>query len=123
MELPHKLTILEDGQAAWSYIHKYATYVDLPIPDLVLLDINLPKITGDELFRRMQKDARLCRIPTVMVTSSEMERGSLIKAGLNPKCYILKPLGYSQLRLAFESHQSLNVYASQLKLPAESMFR
>jgi CheY-like chemotaxis protein len=120
--LPHRLTVLGDGADAWLYLQKHGTYTSAPTPDLVLLDLNLPKMGGDEIYQLMKDHPLLALIPVCLVTNSELEREYLVSLGLDAKCYIIKPLRYTSLKDSLACFDSLRPYAAALEPPAESAF-
>jgi two-component system response regulator len=90
------LHVVNDGEAAMEYLHKEAAYADAPRPDLIILDLNLPKLDGREVLREIKQDANLKAIPVVILTLSAAEK-DLIKAyDLGANTYITKPIGFDQ---------------------------
>lgn len=123
VELPHTLFITRDGEAAWRFLHKEAEFSSVPTPDLAVLDLNLPKLNGDELFYMMISDPRLKDIATCVMSGSQLEMQELRRRGLHPTCFLTKPLTYRKLYAALESFNSLQHYAPSLKAPSiDSLF-
>jgi two-component system, response regulator len=107
--LPSDLVVAEDGQEALDYLlgagaHAGRDVSDLPT--LVLLDLNLPKVTGLEVLRRIRGDARTRRLPVVILTTSKEERDIARGYDLGVNSYIRKPVDFKQFAAAIE-HVSL----------------
>lgn len=89
--VPYSLRVLRDGEKAMTFLTEIAGTSQKPFPDLVLLDINLPKLDGHELLRFIKQHERLKQIPVVMFTTSEAQK-DIAKAYRNhANCYITKP--------------------------------
>jgi two-component system response regulator len=89
-----------NGEAAIAFLRKEASYRDAPTPDLVLLDLNLPRKSGYEVLGEIRRDPALARIPTIVLSGSPYESETLRRYGVDPRCYLVKPLEYDALRLA-----------------------
>jgi two-component system response regulator len=89
------LVTLDDGEKALRYLRKEAPYQKAETPDLVLLDLNLPKLSGGELLREIKTDRQLKALPVIVLTSSEEETeiSKCYDEGAN--CYIVKPVDFS----------------------------
>ena len=88
----HQLKVAGDGVEALAILHKQGCYSDEVRPDLVLLDLNLPKKNGFVVLAEMKKDPDLRVIPVVIVTSSAAERDVLECYSLHANCYVSKPI-------------------------------
>ena len=86
-----KLDAVEDGEEALAYLRREAPYADKPTPDLIFLDLNLPKKDGREVLIEIKRDDQLRRIPVVILTTSEAERDVSRAYELHANCYIKKP--------------------------------
>jgi CheY-like chemotaxis protein len=86
-----KLDAVEDGEEALAYLRKQAPYGAAPKPDLIFLDLNLPKKDGREVLFEIKADESLRRIPVVVLTTSEAERDVARAYDLHANCYIKKP--------------------------------
>lgn len=84
-----------DGEEAMDFLHKQGDYEDAPLPDIVLLDLNLPKLNGDKVLKRIKEDEELRRIPVVMLTSSEAEEDIMSTYNLHANAYMTKPVEFS----------------------------
>ena len=91
-KLQNALHVANDGEQALAFLRKAGHYTYAPTPDMVLLDLNLPKMDGFELMDEMQKDQLLQSIPVVILTSSKLDRQMLQRYRIPTDCYIMKPL-------------------------------
>ncbi len=81
-----------DGEEALAYLRRQGSYADVPRPDLILLDLNLPKKNGQEVLSEIKEDPELRRIPVVILTVSEAEADIIKTYNLHANCYITKPV-------------------------------
>lgn len=95
-KLHNRLHHVVDGAQAMAFLHRDAPYADAPIPDIVLLDLNLPGIDGREVLRRIKEDTALRAIPVVVLTSSSAESDVLRTYELLANCFITKPVDFEQ---------------------------
>jgi CheY-like chemotaxis protein len=86
------LTVVEDGVQAMQYLRGEAPYEDAPAPDIVLLDLNLPRKSGLEVLAEIKADRRLRRIPVVVLTTSGAEEDVLRSYDLHANCFVTKPV-------------------------------
>ena len=94
-KLCNKLFIVEDGEEALNYLHnrgKYADPKDAPRPDLILLDLNLPKLDGRQVIERIKNDAKLKTIPIVVLTTSADQEDVVRSYGLGVNSFVTKPV-------------------------------
>ena len=92
----NKLNVVMDGMEAMAYLRNEGNYKDAARPDLVLLDLNLPKKNGREVLEEIKEDPDLKRIPVVVLTISEDEQDILRSYDLHANCYITKPVDLQQ---------------------------
>jgi len=92
----NNLTTVEDGEAAMKFLRRQGPYSKVPRPDLVLLDLNLPKKNGREVLAEIKDDPDLKRIPVVILTVSEAEQDIIKSYNLHANCYITKPVNLEQ---------------------------
>ena len=85
-----------DGVEALAFLRRQGEYAKAPIPDLVLLDLNLPRKDGREVLAEMKQDPQLRLIPVVVLTTSEAENDIVRSYELHANCYITKPVGLEQ---------------------------
>ena len=90
------LHVVGDGEAAMAFLRHTGQYADAPCPDLVLLDLNLPKKDGRAVLAEIKSDKDLQRIPVVILTSSQAEEDILKTYNLHANCYITKPIDLNQ---------------------------
>ena len=88
--------VVEDGEAAMEFLRKQNKYQNVPRPDLVLLDLNLPKKDGREVLAEIKADDDLKRIPVVMLTISKAEEDIIRAYDRHVNCYITKPIDLDQ---------------------------
>ena len=91
-KIHNNLYHVEDGVEAMQFLHRQGEYAHAPHPDLVLLDLNLPRKDGREVLREIKDDPMLRLVPVVVLTTSEAERDLVKSYGLHANAYIVKPL-------------------------------
>jgi CheY-like chemotaxis protein len=90
------LNVVQDGVAALEFLQKRGNYASAFHPDLLLLDLNLPKKGGHEVLNEIKADEKLKRIPVVILTTSQAEEDILKSYNLHANCYIIKPVSFEQ---------------------------
>ena len=90
------LNVVRDGLQAISFLRREGTYAEAPLPDLILLDLNLPRKDGREVLQEIKADPVLMHIPVVVLTTSAAESDVLTTYGLHANCYITKPIDMEQ---------------------------
>lgn len=85
-----------DGVEAMAFLRRQGSYAEAPRPDLILLDLNLPKMNGREVLAEIKEDPELRRIPVVILTVSKAEQDILKSYNLHANCYITKPVDLDQ---------------------------
>ncbi|BAY25375.1 response regulator receiver protein [Calothrix sp. NIES-2100] len=111
------LNVVEDGVEAMAFLRKQDKYAKVPHPDIVLLDLNLPKKDGREVLAEIKGDANLKRIPVVVLTTSQAEEDILKAYNLAANCYITKPVDFDQFVKIIRSIE--NFWFAIVKLPPE----
>ncbi|MBD2385533.1 response regulator [Cylindrospermum sp. FACHB-282] len=111
------LNVVEDGVEAMAFLRKQEKYAKVVHPDIVLLDLNLPKKDGREVLAEMKVDAKLRRIPVVVLTTSQAEEDILKAYNLAANCYITKPVDFDQFVKIVQSIE--NFWFAIVKLPPE----
>jgi two-component system response regulator len=91
-KLKNKLNVVKDGIEAIKFLHKEEEYKNSPTPDLILLDLNLPRKNGQEVLKDVKSDNKLKRIPVIILTTSNAEKDIFESYNLNVNAYITKPL-------------------------------
>ena len=92
----NKLTTVPDGVEALKYLHKVGIYKEAPCPDIILLNLNLPKKDGREVLAEIKGDELFRRIPVIVLTTSKNEADILKAYGLHANCYIVKPVDFEK---------------------------
>lgn len=92
----HELNVVGDGEAALDYLYKRPPYQAVTRPDLVLLDLNLPRKDGREVLSTIKADPSLKSIPVVILTTSQAEEDVLRAYSLSANCYVTKPVDFDQ---------------------------
>ncbi len=95
-KLSNNLYIADDGVEAMNFLRKEGKYADMPRPDLVILDLNLPRKDGREVLAEIKNDDDLKRIPVVILTISKAEEDILRTYNLHANCFISKPIDLDQ---------------------------
>jgi chemotaxis family two-component system response regulator Rcp1 len=90
------LHVVGDGEAAMAFLRRTGKYAGVPRPDLVLLDLNLPKKDGREVIAEVKSDEDLKRIPVVILTTSKAEEDILKSYNLHANCYVTKPIDLNE---------------------------
>lgn len=115
--VPHKVVTVRDGIDAMAYLRKEGEYANASRPDLILLDLNLPKKDGREVLAEIKTDPVLKRIPVVVLTTSKNEDDIIESYNLHVNCYITKSRNLNQL---FQMVKSIEEFwLSTVTLPLE----
>jgi two-component system, chemotaxis family, response regulator Rcp1 len=113
----NRLTVINDGAEALAYLRREGKYSNRNLPDLVLLDLNLPKMDGREVLAEVKSDERLKNIPVVVLTTSSAPEDVMRAYGNHANCYITKPVDLDQFLRVVQSIESF--WLSLVKLPAQ----
>ena len=89
---PVHLSVVEDGEKALRFLYRNAPYTDAPVPELILLDLNLPRKNGAEVLRDIKSDRNLALIPVIILSTSDRETDVVAAYSLHANCYFTKPL-------------------------------
>jgi two-component system, chemotaxis family, response regulator Rcp1 len=92
----NRIHVVEDGVEAINFLRQQGDYADAPRPDLILLDLNLPKKSGREVLAEIKADPNLHLIPVIVLTTSAAEEDILRSYQLHANCYITKPVDLEQ---------------------------
>jgi chemotaxis family two-component system response regulator Rcp1 len=114
-KINHILYHVEDGLKALDFLHKKELYKSAPQPDLVLLDLNLPKISGLQVLSVIKSEEDLKKIPVVVLSISRAEKDIEESYKLNANCYVTKPLDLIEFIDVFERIQ--NFWLKTVRLP------
>jgi two-component system, chemotaxis family, response regulator Rcp1 len=109
------LHVVKDGEAAMLFLRGKDPYAEAPRPDLILLDLNLPKRDGRSILEEIKTDPELKRIPVVILTTSKAEEDILRTYDLHANCYITKPVDIEEFIVITRSIE--NFWLTIVKLP------
>ena len=102
-KVTNELHVVGDGEEAIEFLNQRGAHAKAPRPDIVLLDLNLPGIDGNEVLARIKSDPDLAKIPIIVLTSSSAE-GDIQRAyGLHANCFISKPVDFTEFIAAVRS--------------------
>ena len=113
--VPNRLTVVQDGEEALSYLRCRGKYAQALRPDLILLDLNMPRKNGRDVLQEIKNDPKLKRIPVVILTTSQAEDDILHTYDLHANCYITKPMDFNQLLKVVRSIEDF--WLTVVKLP------
>ena len=115
-EPKNTLYVVRDGDEALDFIYHRGNYKDksIPAPRLIFLDINMPKMNGLEVLRRLKNDPEKRRIPVVILTTSRREQDKIESYNLGVNSYIVKPVDFNKF---IEAINTINLYWSLNQLP------
>ncbi len=112
-----ELTVINDGEQAVNYLRKKNEYSDAVTPDIILLDLNLPKKDGREVLMEIKQDEQLRTIPVVVLTSSTAEEDILKSYENHANCFITKPVDLDNFIKVIKSIK--NFWFTIVKLPTQ----
>jgi len=111
----NNMSVVKDGVDAISFLHQTGEYVGAPRPDIILLDLNLPKKDGREVLAEIKADPDLKNIPVVVLTTSSAEQDIFRSYDLHANCYITKPVDLDQFIRVMKSIEDF--WLTIVKLP------
>jgi CheY-like chemotaxis protein len=111
------LSLTEDGVDALAFLRKQGEYANAPRPDLILLDLNLPRKDGREVLAEIKADPSLRRIPVVVLTTSQSDTDILQAYELAANCFITKPVDFDQFVKIVQTIEDF--WFTVVKLPSE----
>jgi chemotaxis family two-component system response regulator Rcp1 len=114
--LLYRLHVATDGQQALAFLRKEGDFADAPRPDLMLLDLNLPRMDGRETLAEIKKDHNFRRIPVIVLTTSDAESDILASYNLHANCFITKPVDLDEFMEVVRAIQSF--WLGVAKIPA-----
>jgi two-component system, chemotaxis family, response regulator Rcp1 len=95
-KMDNPMDVVKDGVEALAYLRQQGEYAGKPLPDLILLDLNLPRMDGREVLAAIKADERLRLIPVVVLTTSKAEQDILRSYRLHANCFISKPVDFEK---------------------------
>jgi chemotaxis family two-component system response regulator Rcp1 len=113
-----QLLVASDGVEAMAFLKRQGTYLNAPRPDLILMDLNLPKMDGREALAHIKADASLRVIPVIVLTTSDAEVDVMKSYQLQANCYLSKPGELNEFETLVKSITDL--WVTRVKLPRES---
>ncbi|MGH7686580.1 MAG: response regulator [Candidatus Dormibacteria bacterium] len=115
--IANRVSVAHDGEEALDFLRRRGKHADAPRPDLVLLDLNLPRKDGREVLEEVKGDPELHRIPVIVLTTSSAERDILLSYNMHANCYIKKPIEYDEFMSAIKGLE--NFWTKIVRLPPE----
>jgi CheY-like chemotaxis protein len=116
-KMNNTLHVVKDGVQAMAFLNREGEHSDAPRPDLILLDLNLPRKDGREVLSEIKADASLRRIPVVILTTSQAEEDILRTYNLHANCFVTKPVDLDQFIKVVQSIEQF--WLTIVKLPVE----
>lgn len=116
-KIRNNLNVVRDGVEALAFLRREAPYEDAPRPDLILLDLNLPRKSGFDVLAEVKADGSLRRIPVVVLTTSEIDEDICRSYDLHANCYISKPVDLDRFFTVVKSVEDF--WLTVVKLPTE----
>jgi two-component system, chemotaxis family, response regulator Rcp1 len=114
-KVSNRLHVVDDGAKAIDFLFKKGAYADAPRPDIILLDLNLPKKDGRQVLAEIKADPCLTKIPVVILTTSQAEEDILRSYQLHANCYVTKPVDFKQFLKVVKSIEEF--WLTVVKLP------
>jgi len=114
-KLLNNLSVAEDGVKAMAFLRRQGEYAQAARPDLIMLDLNLPRKDGREVLKEIKEDDELKRIPVVILTTSKAEEDIVKSYSLHANCYVTKPLAIDQFITVVQAIESF--WFTIVKLP------
>lgn len=114
-KVANKINVAMDGLEAMAFLQRKGKYENAPTPDLILLDLNLPKKNGREVLAEIKMDSKLKHIPVVVLTTSQAEKDIIMTYNMHANCYITKPVDFDQFINVVKSIE--NFWFTVVKLP------
>jgi CheY-like chemotaxis protein len=114
------VSVVEDGVLAMQFLRRQGAYAQAPRPDLIMLDLNLPRKDGREVLAEIKGDNLLKTIPIVVLTTSRAEKDILSAYELNANCYINKPVDFNQFLEVVRSIESFWLFVVTLPPAAKA---
>lgn len=117
-KLLNDLHVVRDGVGAMDFLHQRADHVDAPRPDIVILDLNLPRKDGKEVLAEMKTDPTLRSIPVAVLTTSDAEADVLESYDLGANCFLTKPVDLDQFLKVVQAVEEF--WLGMVRLPSQA---
>jgi CheY-like chemotaxis protein len=114
--VPYELSVVEDGEAALDYLNQRGAHEQVPRPDLILLDLNLPRVSGREVLAEVKAHPDLAAIPVIILSTSDAEDDVLSTYRLHANAYVTKPVDFDQFHHVVRSIDDF--FLSIVRLPS-----
>ncbi|MEU1549526.1 response regulator [Nocardia sp. NPDC005745] len=118
-KIGNNLHVARDGEEALEFLYRQGRYPDAPRPDLILLDLNLPKYDGRQVLEKIKADPDLAHIPVVVLTTSAAEEDILRSYRLHANAYVTKPVDLDQFVAAIK--QIDDFFVQVVRLPRQNL--
>jgi len=116
-KIVNKISVVKDGSAAIAFVLKQGRYADAETPDLILLDVNLPKKNGHEVLKAIKADEQARKIPVIMLTTSSNQRDVELAYANHANCFITKPVEVDEFLTAINSIEAFWLDIVTLTMP------
>ena len=116
-KIRNRLHVVTDGEQALHFLRRTGPFADAPRPGLIMLDVNLPRVSGLEVLAELKRDPQLLVIPVVMLTTSQAEEDILRSYKLHANAYVTKPVDFEQFIAAIRQIDDFFMALVQLPLP------
>jgi CheY-like chemotaxis protein len=117
-KIANRLTVVADGEEAMDFLRRQGGHANALVPDLILLDLNLPRKDGREVLQEVKADQELRRIPVVVLTTSQAEEDVLRAYDLHANCFITKPVDFRQFMKVIRSIEEF--WLTVVRLPRKT---
>jgi CheY-like chemotaxis protein len=112
-----EVTVVGDGAMALDYLHKRGAYAEVPTPHLILLDLNLPKVSGHEVLAHLDDDPELSSIPVVVLSTSSAEADVIATYALHGNAHVTKPVDLEDYQAAIRSIDEFFLSVAEVPQP------
>jgi len=116
-KITNKVIVVRDGEEALSYLNREGQFAGTDLPDLIFLDINLPRVDGKEVLIKIKNDDKLKFIPVVILTTSDSDRDIMDSYANHANCYITKPVDFHKFMHVINMIKDF--WISLVKLPTQ----
>ena len=114
-KIRNRLHVVGDGKQALQFLRRTGPYIDAPRPGLILLDVNLPRLSGLEVLAELKQDEKLLTIPVIMLTTSQAEQDIIRSYSLHANAFISKPVNFEDFMEAIRQVDAF--FLTLVKLP------